>query len=93
MTESNEANARRRLADADLEVLVGVAAHLELLSVAEEPPEEIVDALLQRLRRDMMRLGLIQSDSTEALRAAVRALNMRLRRALGENLPAEDIEL
>jgi hypothetical protein len=92
MTETNEPNAGGRLTDADLQVLIGVAAHLELIYVTDERPEEVIDALLVRLRDDMMRLGLMETDSKAALRAAVHGLNMRMRRALGEDLPPEDTD-
>lgn len=89
MTEMNEAGTGR-LGDEDLKVLIGVAAHLELIFVIDEGPQEVIDALLTRLRHDMVRFGLVETDSKAELRAAVRGLNMRMRRALGEDLPPED---
>ncbi|MET8094170.1 hypothetical protein [Micromonospora sp. NPDC005220] len=89
MTEMNGAGTGH-LSEEDLKVLIGVAAHLELIFVIDEGPQEVIDALLTRLRRDLVRLSLVETDSKAELRDAVRGLNMRMRRALGEDLPSED---
>ncbi|MEH0845538.1 hypothetical protein V6U81_24425 [Micromonospora sp. CPCC 205711] len=86
MTDQNETGTGR-LPEEDLKVLIGVAAHLESIFLVDEGPQEVFDALLARLRHDMVRFGLIATDSKADVRAGIQGLNVRLRRALGEDLP------
>ncbi|PJJ65162.1 hypothetical protein [Compostimonas suwonensis] len=68
---------------ADATVFVGMLATLHTLLDWDEP--DILDQLLRRLRNDLVKLGLSESDSKDDQLAAIDAMITRLRRdALGK---------
>jgi hypothetical protein len=75
------------LGDADVRLLIGIVAHVEAaIPLSEEEGGEVMRSLLRRLRSDFRTLGLTDSDSAADVGNSARALNLRLRRAIGEQL-------
>jgi hypothetical protein len=89
MTMSNN-SARGIVSDSDLEILIAVLAHLEAIYMVNEDPRDIIDTLLAKLQEGMIRRGLAATGAREDVQAGIRRMNMRLRLALGEDLPPED---
>ena len=71
---------RNRVSDEDLAVLIGILSHVEAALMVEDG-EQVMSSLLNRLRRDLA--GFRSAPDT---REAARAINERLRRALGESV-------
>jgi len=66
----------------DAVVLIGVLSHIEtMLRMGDEWDPS---ALTSRLAKDLAASGAVRSTDTDSLASAVYALNLRLRRAIGE---------
>ncbi|GAA2351766.1 hypothetical protein [Dactylosporangium salmoneum] len=84
-------DGRNTVSDGDLHILISIISHVEAAFLPDMDPSNLVDALLQRLRRDLVRYELAHSEEVSDQVAAVQALNFRLRRSLGEDVsPSEE---
>jgi hypothetical protein len=65
----------------DAAIFIGLTARLELY--LGEPDDRTLHALVDRLRRDLVRYGLASEDAADQARA-VRSINERLHLAVGD---------
>ncbi len=88
-TESGGNESVGEISWSDAAVLVGVLGHLQVIVDQDDPA--LIDPLLRRLRRDLVRYGLVQSDARDDLVAGIDELIVRIRkRALHEQWPEHD---
>jgi hypothetical protein len=64
-------------------LLIGVIAYLQTY-FQHGQPREALDGLPVRVRRDLLRFGLIEADTVEECARALQRINEHLRRVSGE---------
>jgi hypothetical protein len=87
--ENASENGRNWISDDDLRVLIGILANVEMALMVEES-DQVMPKLLERVRRDCAKFQQPKTGDAPSDFEAVRAMNYRLRLALGETLPGSE---